>query len=171
MPDYIIRGGTAGRERLRLLSRVMRPATLGLLDRAGIRPGGSIAVADTDFRGHFCYPDNAAFQRYVDLYSETLARRGGNANVGPRLPRLLIDAGFERVDAHVAQPAGLEGDVKLVAPLTMENIAEAVVAEGVATREEVDAVVAELYALAETPGALMSAARVVEAWGRRPAAV
>ena len=39
MPDYVIRGGIVGRERLRLLSRVMRPATLDLLGRAGVGPG------------------------------------------------------------------------------------------------------------------------------------
>jgi ubiquinone/menaquinone biosynthesis C-methylase UbiE len=37
--DYVIRGGIEGRERLRILSRVMRPTTLDLLRRVGIRPG------------------------------------------------------------------------------------------------------------------------------------
>jgi SAM-dependent methyltransferase len=37
--EYILRGGVAGRERLRILSRVMRPTSLALLQRAGIRPG------------------------------------------------------------------------------------------------------------------------------------
>jgi 2-polyprenyl-3-methyl-5-hydroxy-6-metoxy-1,4-benzoquinol methylase len=36
---YIIRGGVEGRERLRVLARVMRPTTLNLFDRVGIRPG------------------------------------------------------------------------------------------------------------------------------------
>jgi ubiquinone/menaquinone biosynthesis C-methylase UbiE len=36
---YIIRGGLEGRARLVVLSRIMRPTTLSLLDRAGIRPG------------------------------------------------------------------------------------------------------------------------------------
>ena len=267
MPDYIIRGGIAGRERLRLLSRVMRPATLDLLARAGVgtgmtgvdvgcgggdvsidlarlvgpagrvvgidldpvkidiarreaadagvpnvefrachldevdggggfdfaygrfvlshlkdpgaalrkirtavRPGGLVVVADTHFRGHFCEPDNAAFRRYVELYTETLRRRGGDANIGSRLPGLLADAGFEHVQMNVAQPAGVEGEVKILSPLTLENIAEAVVAEGVATREETDAVIAELYEFAQMPSTLLSTARVVESWARRPAA-
>src|SRR5689334_11865638 len=38
---YIIRGGVAGRERLRLLSRILRPTTLSLLDRVGLRTGMS----------------------------------------------------------------------------------------------------------------------------------
>ena len=37
--DYIIRGGFEGRERLRVLSRVMQPTTLALFQRAGVRPG------------------------------------------------------------------------------------------------------------------------------------
>src|ERR1700759_924694 len=37
--DYIIRGGVQGRERLRILSRVMRPTTMALLQRAGLRQG------------------------------------------------------------------------------------------------------------------------------------
>jgi 2-polyprenyl-3-methyl-5-hydroxy-6-metoxy-1,4-benzoquinol methylase len=36
---YVIRGGVDGRERLRILARVMQPTTLALLDRGGIRPG------------------------------------------------------------------------------------------------------------------------------------
>jgi ubiquinone/menaquinone biosynthesis C-methylase UbiE len=37
--DYIIRGGIEGRERLRILSRVMQPASHDFLKRAGIQPG------------------------------------------------------------------------------------------------------------------------------------
>ena len=36
---YIIRGGEQGRARLLVLSHVMRPTTLSLLNQAGIRPG------------------------------------------------------------------------------------------------------------------------------------
>jgi ubiquinone/menaquinone biosynthesis C-methylase UbiE len=36
---YIIRGGDAGAERLRVLSGAMRSGTLAVLDRAGIVPG------------------------------------------------------------------------------------------------------------------------------------
>jgi len=36
---YLIRGGLEGRERLRVLGRVMRPTTLPLLERAGVSAG------------------------------------------------------------------------------------------------------------------------------------
>lgn len=265
--DYVIRGGLEGRERLRILSRVMRPATENLLHRAGIRPGmavldvgcgsgdvacdlarlvgpsgrvvatdidavkieaarnqaaeqkignlefrvanagegepepefdlvharfllshlrnpedalarirrslrpgGILVVADTDFRGHFCDPDCPALWRYVELYSRTVERRGGDANIGPRLPRLLAENGFENLHMSVSQPAGIEGEVKLITPLTMENIADAVVAEGLASRAEVDRIIDELYEYARTPGTVGCVVRVIEAWGPRPQA-
>lgn len=261
---YIIRGGVEGRDRLRVLSRVMRPATLSLLQRAGIKPGmtcldvgcgggdvsfelahlvspggrvvgmdidevklnlarkeaatqgaaniefrlvnisesdpegefdfvharfllthlqnpagalakirqamqpgGILAVSDIDFRGYFSHPDSPAMRRYVNLYTETVKRRGGDPNIGPRLPTLLAENGFENVQMNVVQPAGTEGEVKLISPLTMEAIADAVLAEGLASQEEIEQVVAELYEFARTPGTVGCMPRVVEVWGRR----
>ena len=38
-PHYIIRGGVEGRERLRVLSRILHPLSITLLRRAGARTG------------------------------------------------------------------------------------------------------------------------------------
>jgi len=62
----------------------------------------------------------------------------------------------------------LEREVKLISPLTMENIADAVIAEGLASAEEIEHIVAELYAFADTPGSLGSTPRIFEAWATRP---
>ena len=72
------------------------------------------------------------------------------------------------MQVNVAQPAGTEGEVKLIAPLTTENIAGAVLAEGLATQTEINQIVAELYELARTPGSVGCMPRVVEAWGFQP---
>lgn len=135
--------------------------------RHSMRPGGVIVVEEIDFRGHFCYPDCPAFWRYVELYTETVARRGGDANIGPRLPTLLDQAGFQNIQMNVVQPAGLGGDVKLMASLTMENIREGVAADGLATPSEIEAIVAELRNFASTPGTVQSLPRIVQAWGWR----
>lgn len=134
-----------------------------------VRPGGAIAVEDIDCSGHFTYPESRAFDRYLELYCATVGRRGGDPNIGPRLPALLMEAGFEDVGAAVAQPIGTTGEAKLMNPLTMENIADAVIADGLATREEIDELVRELYELAADPTTVAGTPRVVQAWGRRPA--
>src|SRR5882724_3189063 len=109
-----------------LLTHLPDPCSLVAKIRQALRPGGTLVVADIDFRGYFSYPESPALARYVTLYTEAVKRRGGDPNIGPRLPTILTAAGFENVQMSVAQPAGLDGDVKLMSPLTMENIADAV---------------------------------------------
>lgn len=263
-PHYPIRGGVAGRERLRLLSRIMRPSTIPLLERAGIapgmacldagcgggdvafemarmvapgghvvgtdiddtkldiaraeaaalglsnaqflhadalrdspgetfdlvharfllshlanpaaalanfhrslRPGGVLVIEDVDFTGHFCYPADAAFDRYLDLYRAASRRKGGDADIGPRLPELVADAGFTGVHVSVAQHASTEGDVKVLTALTMENIVDAVVHEGLTDRAEADRLVGELYDFGYQPGTICSTPRIFEVRARR----
>jgi hypothetical protein len=97
-------------------------------------------------------------------------RRGADPNIGPRLPTLLKHAGLESIGAHVVQPVGLEGEVKLLNPLTMENLANTVMADGLASREEIDEVVRQLYEFAADPTTLAGTPRIVQTWGRRPIA-
>ena len=263
IPTYVIRGGPEGRERLRVLSRVMWPTTRELLSRAGIRddarcldvgcgggdvtvelaamvpagravgvdldeaklalarteaadagidnvefrmgdvlqrggegdrfdviymrfllthltdpaaavanavaqlaPDGVLVVEDIDFSGHFCYPDSPAFRNYVAWYSDAVRGRGADPDIGPRLPGLLADAGLDDVGIHVVQPAGTTGEVKLLCPITLEAIADAVLGAGLATNEEFQRTVDELYAFAQTDGTVMSIPRIVQSWGR-----
>jgi SAM-dependent methyltransferase len=263
--SYIIRGGAEGRERLRVLNRVLRGETIGLLNRLGLRsgmrcldagcgggdvtlelggrvvpggqvigvdldetkldlarveaarcgfdnvtyrsadvtngsiptgfdlvyarfvlthlpvpeeaarrlvdsllPGGVCAVEDIDVGGAFCYPESDVYRAGLDLYSATARDRGVDPDIGRRLPGLLAAAGCEDIAVKVVQPAGIGGDAKLIMALTIEAITEAAVEAGIATPEEVHAIVEELYVLVEDEGTFMSMPRVVQAWGRRP---
>lgn len=261
---YVIRGGLEGRERLRILARVMRPTTIALFERVGLRlgmacldvgcgggdvaveltrivgpagrvvgididqtkiemarreaaqlnlsgvefrvseigqseetaafdvaytrfvlthisdaaaalawmirqlrPGGVVIVEDIDFSGHFCHPDIPSFRRYVELYSQVVHRTGADPHIGKRLPELLLNTSLQNVKMHVVQPAGFEGEVKLMAPITMENIAGSVLAHDLASRQEIDSIVSDLYAVADDHRTVMSLPRVVQAWGYR----
>jgi len=134
--------------------------------RQVIRPGGVLAVQDTDFRGHFCHPEFGAFSRYVELYTKTVQRRGGDSNIGPRLPGLLVQAGFEAVQMNIVQVAELSGESKLMAPITMENIAGSVLAEGLASNAEIDRIIHALYEFACRPDTVIGP-RVMQTWGHR----
>ena len=259
---YLIRGGLEGRERLRVLGRVMRPTTLPLLERAGVtagmrcldvgcgggdvtfdlaslvgltgvavgidvdatkidlaradaeqvgvtnvefrvgdltdgvgveeydaiyvrfvlthlpdpagavevmrralRPGGRLIVEDIDFRGSFCEPEHAGFERYEEIYVESARRNGGDPWIGLRVPAMLVAAGLERVQPNVVQPADLEGESKLMPALTLENIKAIAIRHGVADSEEIDSLVDELYALARDPRTYMSNPRIVQVIG------
>ena len=261
---YLIRGGIEGRERLRVLARVMRPTTLSLFERAGVsagmrcldvgcgggdvsfdlaslvgitgsvvgvdidatkidlargdaeqaevptiefrvadvtgglgaedydvvyarfvlthlpdpeaglaamlralRPGGRLIIEDIDYDGAFSHPDSEASRRHHELYTRAALRNGGDPYIGRRLPRMLLEAGVQRVTASIAQPAGIEGEVKLLPPLTVENIKAMAVKHGVATEAEVDTVVDELYAIARDATTFVATPRIVQAWGEK----
>lgn len=153
-----------------LLTHLSDPAAAVGAFRRQLRPGGFLAVEDIDFSGHFAYPDSAAFRRYHELYCSVVRRRGGDPDIGPRLPLLLKECELEDVGVSVVQPIGTQGEVKLINPLTMENIADAVLEDGLATRAEIDAIVRELYEFAADPNTVAGVPRVVQAWGRRPVA-
>jgi predicted O-methyltransferase YrrM len=151
-----------------LLTHLPDPAAALANVRALLAPGGAVVVEDIDFTGHFCHPRSEAFWRYVQLYSDAVRARGCDPDIGPRLPSLLRDAGFADVGMHVVQPAGFEGEVKLLAPITLEAIADAVLAADLISAAELERTVDELYRFAEQEGTVLSIPRVVQAWGRCP---
>ncbi len=263
---YLIRGGLAGRERLRVLGRVMRPTTLPLLERAGVsaglrcldvgcgggdvtfelaslvgptgrvvgldldpskieiaradaaqlaltnvefrvgdltdglgdqeydvvyarfvlthlpdpeagvatmkralRPGGRLVVEDIDYRGSFCEPESAMFERYEEIYEKSARANGGDPWIALRVPAMLVDAGLERVQPTVVQHADLVGESKVMPALTLENIRGTAVRHGVATEDEIDRLVDHLYALARDERTFVANPRMVQVIGVNPA--
>ena len=133
-----------------------------------LRPGGRLIVEDIDYSGSLCYPESAAYRRYVELYTQAALRRGGDPHIGPRLPGMLLDAGAEQVMMYVVQPAGSESYVKLISPVTLENVRHVILAEDLASVDELDRLLDELYELVYDERTVASIPRVVQAWGYRP---
>jgi len=152
-----------------LLTHLQNPENLVRQFSRWLRPAGRVVVEDVDFTGYFVYPDSAAFRRYHELYCAAVRRNGADPDIGQRLPWLLKEAQFTDIGVSIAQPVGLEGEVKLITPLTMENIAETVVNLGLTSRDEVATVVRELYEFAASPNTLAGTPRIVQAWGRKDA--
>src|SRR5215470_14870857 len=76
-----------------LLMHLRDPAGVAGSMVAAVRPGGIVVVEDLNFSGSFTYPSCPAYDRRVGWYRETVRRRGGDADLGPRLPGLLSSAG------------------------------------------------------------------------------
>jgi len=150
-----------------LLTHLSDPGAAVAAFHRQLRRGGVVAVEDIDFSAFLSYPPSPALERYRELYCATVIKRGGDPHIGPRLPGLLTANGFQDVDVNVVQPAGTHGEVKLINPLTMENIVGAVLEDGLTTRDEIDGIIRELYEFAADPATLASLPRIVQAWGRR----
>ena len=150
-----------------LLSHLRHPErALEAMVRA-LRPGGRLAVEDIFFPGHVCYPPNAAFDHYLELYQAVVRAKGADPAIGPRLVGMALDAGLVDVQVELVVPVFREGEGKRVAQVTVEHIREAVVGARLATGTEVDAIVTELEAFAEDERTLMSIAPTFQVWGRK----
>ncbi len=149
-----------------LLTHLPDPAAALARMAAALKPGGVLVLQDIDMEGQFSWPASPAMDRYKDLYTRVARCRGGDPFIGRRLPALLAAAGLNSIAFNVVQPAATSGDVKLIAPITMENIAASLIDEGLASATEVEQIIAELYASAHDPNMLMSVPRIVEAWAQ-----
>ena len=137
---------------------------------ASVRLGGTVVFEDIDFAGTSCYPPDKAFQLYSDWYCAVIARRGGDALLGPQLQDLCLDAGLQEVRLRMVQPVHT-GDApgKALSLSTLVNIRDAVLAEGLATTEELDEAIAQLGAFTADRSTLIGYPRIFQVWGRRPA--
>lgn len=70
-----------------------------------LRPGGYVWVCKSDFTALYFHPPHAALERFVRSWADSMRARGGDPDIGHRVPSMLTDAGFEVVHAI----ASLEG--------------------------------------------------------------
>jgi SAM-dependent methyltransferase len=148
-----------------LLSHVSEPGTVLARMRRFAYPGGRIVVEDTDMSGCFCYPHDPANARFVELYTEVVRRGGGDADLGRRLPALVLAAGLADVRWTVFQPVHASGPHKRMTMVTMERIRPAVLRQGLATDQEIDAIIRGMQAFARDPSTLVGMPRMVQVWG------
>jgi predicted O-methyltransferase YrrM len=145
-----------------------RPAVVARMAEA-LRPGGVVVLEDIDFTGSFCYPPNSAYDRYCELYRAVIRRRGGDADLGPQLYGLCLDAGMREGEVRTAQPIHTGKQMEKTLSLsTLINIADAVLAERLATASELDATIAALTQYTDDPRSIIGFPRIFQVWAQRP---
>ena len=126
-------------------------------------------VEDADFDGWCCHPPNDGFDFFVRTYAEVLHRRGGDRAIGRKLCGYFSAAGIPGPQLALVQPARLDGEGKTLAWLTLEAATDAIVSEGVASRDEVAAALTTLERFTADPATLICGPRIFQLWSRRPA--
>jgi ubiquinone/menaquinone biosynthesis C-methylase UbiE len=110
------------------------------------RPGGIVAVRDSDYRAFAWYPELPELDHWMELYQVAARANGGEPNAGRRLHAWARAAGFEQITATAgtwcfnapddrAFWGGMWADRILTSAL-----ADQLLAEGRATREELEAI-------------------------------
>ena len=150
-----------------LLQHLREP--LDLLRRMweAVRPEGAVAVEDCDFDGLFCDPANDGFEFYKCYYSLALERRGGDPAVGRKLHRYFREVSGDFPGLTLVHPIYPDGEGKVIAFLTLQASADAIVSEGLAAREEVDAALETLRTFSEDPSTLVAEPRIFQVFSVR----
>jgi ubiquinone/menaquinone biosynthesis C-methylase UbiE len=147
-----------------LLSHLSDPeAILRNIQRA-LKPQGRLLIEDTDFSGHFSNPLSTYFDQYVSLYQQLLRKRGADADIGPTLVRRLRETGFVNVEFQISQPAHVEGEGKLMAEITFDAIAKALIEEGLVSSNDAERIYAGLVRFRSRGDSLMSLPRIFQIW-------
>ena len=147
-----------------LLSHVSEPDRVFDRLKAMLAPGGRIAVEDIDMSGAYCFPADAAQDRYQALYTEAVRRGGGDANLGRRLPAVALAAGLH-ARWRVFQPVHAAGPEKRLTAVTMDMIRGSLLRYGLADASEIDAITERLNAFADDRSTLVALPRMVQVWG------
>ena len=132
------------------------------------KPGGVVVVEDMDHSGVFCHPPSSALEQHVSLYNQVARSRGADPEIGPKLPALFHQVGLQDVNLLHVQPAFKEGTGKQIHQITLQNIAPALMAAGIATEAEIAALFSELADFAQDAQTIMSFPRIFQVWAYRP---
>ncbi len=141
----------------------------GLAEMVAVaRPGGLILVEDVEVAAIWSSPPNDALRRHVELY--VAAARGLGARpdfaceIAPTLGALgATDIHVDVIEPVLREPADLQAHA-----CTMEAIAQPVLAQGLATAEEIETLVAQLDEFATTPGVVATLPRIAQVSARAP---
>jgi SAM-dependent methyltransferase len=131
--------------------------------RRVLRPGGLAAVSDDDLGTIVMTPETPRLRRGPELFERAVAHEGGNTRYSRNLRALMLEAGFARTQGFATAPEtyGDEQGPRWFAEvaagvLGAPSMAETIVAEGWATRDELDAVIAALREWGQRPDAFAS---------------
>ncbi len=150
-----------------LLSHLKNPLQALQRMRKAVKPGGKIVVEDVHFSGHFCYPANSSFDQYLNLYSQVVARRGGNADLGPQIPELFRQAGIEDVGFDVIQPCFDKGEGKWMGYITLMRIREAVLEARLLDVKQWETLIGQFEKFTSRNDSIISLPRIFRVWGTR----
>jgi SAM-dependent methyltransferase len=124
-------------------------------------------IEDTDFAGLVVYPRSAAIERYVSWYRQVVANRGGDADIGPRLYTILLSAGWHDLEVAVSQPAFTSGEGKRNCWITLQNIKDSIVHDGLATAADVDQGMEDMARFLDDPSTFVTSPRIFQVIGRK----
>ena len=128
--------------------------------RRVLRSGGLAAISDDDLDTFVFSPERPELRRAAELFGRAISHAGGNPRYSRHLRSLLREAGFARAHGFAVTPEvyGDEESTRWFADfvrgaIAAPRMADVIVGQGWATRDELDAVASALREWGEHPDA------------------
>lgn len=150
-----------------LLQHLSRPRDLLEAMWRAVRPGGALVVEDADFEGMFAEPADPLADFFPRVYPLLLVRAGGDPICGRRMYGYFLGLGIPQPNVRVVQAVEASGEDKMLRLLSVEAIAGELVADGLATDEEIQQALGRLVDYTEDPRTLLGSPRVFQVWARK----
>ena len=132
-----------------------------------LRTGGRLVCEDFEMSAVSSSPPTNAYKELVRISRAADLKLGIDSDVGAKLHTLMFEAGCERPEVSVYQPALLRGRGKHFWNMTLREAESAIIAHGIVTSEELNALCHDLAKIAEDDSILVLIARVYQVWCRK----
>jgi SAM-dependent methyltransferase len=134
------------------------------------RPGGTVALQESDWVSWVCQPPHPAWDRLQAALTAFARRRGLDLFVGRRLPELLRGAGLEDVSFRAVCPTYFTGqhDNHTLLIALARQFHAGLVDDGLLTAAELDDLIGQLGQHLAQPGTMTIYWLLCQAWARKP---
>lgn len=149
-----------------LLAHLLRPLEGLMAMYRRLKLGGSLVSELANLDSSFIYPKNPLLQRWYDVWTGVLKSEGKDIELGYKLPFILADMGCHPVNVALFQPMLSTFEEKASLGMDIKEAAEFIVKNKVATKQEVEQLVADLNAMAYK-NIVLSSVRNIQIIGKK----
>ena len=133
-----------------------------------VRPGGVVVCEELELGTWLCEPPSAAMTQFAEWMGVLGAEHGANFRLGVELHQLMGEAGLSVSGVGANYPLVLQGEVKRLLWLTLNEFAPELVRAGLASQAHVDRVAAEMLTVADDNTTLVGLLLLVQIWAIQP---
>lgn len=151
-----------------ILEHIHNPAETIEKLKEWLKPGGMLIAEDIDAGGFFCHPDSEYFQQFRELLQECIRVRGGDPQLGFKLPVLFKSAGFIDLEIEVVNRASLDDDVKQFSLITLDAFRDSLIDEKLLNEADFLKLRERLSEFYSNTEVLHSLARTIQCAGIKP---